>query len=285
MPKRDRSRGFSFTYWLDTGYGEEELLGLDCAYMIYQYELAPTTDRVHIQGYMRYDDAVAYSYIHEQCPGIWIEKAKASEAKNVRYCSKLASRIAGPYEHGDRPKQGYRSDLSLQYEMVKSGKTPLDVVAEIPEAARHIKHLQTYSAAITNRSKDFVPKVYIRWGPSGTGKTRWCYDTYGHDGVFKLAYNKTNAWWDGYANQKCILIDDWPLQDKSQLHVYHWLLEWTDRYPTWIPFKGGMTRLGESDIVVTSNEHPLTWFGGEGLRALERRVTSVDQILTTELDP
>lgn len=276
MPRQAKSRNFAFTYHLqDGGTEEENILSVQCDYLIYQYELG-AEGRVHIQGFMSFKNEVTFKKIHNVCPMIWVQKAKASAAKNIQYCSKSDTRIAGPYEWGDRPCQGYRSDLIVQCNMIKEGKAPLDVVADIPQACRNIKYLQTYAAAITNRSPGFVPKVFIRYGPSGSGKTRWVFDTYGHAGVFKLAYNKGTAWWDGYSNQKCILLDDWPLIEDS--NVYNWLLEWCDRYPTSVQFKGGVTRLGESDIVITSNDPPITWFGGRGLRALERRVTSIEHV-------
>jgi len=281
-----RSRNFTFTYhfnddekWsaesLPLEREEDLLLMGPWSYLIYQIEMCPTTDRLHLQGFMTFENKVSFKQLHEWFPGMWVKKSKASALKNIQYCSKLDTRVDGPYEYGDRPCQGYRSDLAMQLEMIKNGVEPLDVVAEVPMASRNIKHMMVYSAALCKRPADFVPDVFIRWGPSGTGKTRWAYDNY--RSVFSVPYKRDNIWWDGYANQACILIDDWPLETDEGL--YNLLLAWTDRYNVWVPFKGGMTRLGVGAIVITSNTEPSQWWAGKGMRALERRVKSVENVM------
>lgn len=278
MPSVRRSRGFCFTYFFSSlneqETAEDNILSLDTEYLIYQYEMCPTTSKIHLQGYMYFTNPVTFTMLHNNCPNIWIQKAKGSPQQNIDYCSKSASRIDGPYEHGMRPRQGSRSDLASHLALIKDGVNPMDVVAANPMASRHIKHLMVYQASITTRPSNFEPKVYIRWGPSGSGKTRWCYDTY--TSVYKLTYNKQQAWWDGYGNEKCILLDDWPMIEDE--NIYYWLLQWTDRYPCNIPFKGGMTRLGTGDIVLTHNEDPSLWFHNRGLRSLTRRITNIENI-------
>lgn len=278
MP-RQRSRGFCFTYHFSSfneqKSAEDNLANLATEFQIYQYELCPTTGKVHIQGYLYYSDQVSFSTIHAMCPGIWITNAKGSPAQNIAYCSKESTRIAGPYERGNRPAQGSRSDLAEQLALVRGGMEPMDVIASIPMASKHIKHLMVYQTSLVNRPPNWAPNVFILWGDSGVGKTRYVYDNY--TSVYCVTYNKGGAWWDGYANQKAILFDDWPLIEDP--NIYYWFLRWLDRYPCNIPFKGGMTRLGTSDIFITHNKDPCLWFHSEGLRALERRITRITNML------
>lgn len=272
-----RSRNFSFTYHIteDIPEPEENLLSLDTKYIIYQYEKAPNTGAIHIQGFMVFENKKTFAHIHHKCPEIWVQSARASALKNINYCSKADTRVAGPYEHGERPNQGHRSDLKVALDRIKEGKSFEQVIEEFPGTSLFTKALQVYQSVLIKRPKDFVPKVFIRWGPSGSGKTRWAYDNY--ETVFALEYEKQGAWWDGYANEKCILIDDWPLNTAEE--VYNWLLRWTDRYPVKTRIKGAMINLSTSDIVITSNHPPAAWFGGRGLQALERRVTSVVHVV------
>lgn len=277
--KKVRDRNFSITYhyeqdkiYLDEA--EENLLAMPSKYLCYSYEEGKD-GRVHIQAVATFENKTSYDQIHQWCPGIWVAKCKASLATNINYCSKLDTHIAGPYEWGTRPCQGYRSDLVVQCEMIKNGSTPMQVVAEHPIASRNYKCLMIYQAAITNRDRNIPPVVHIRYGATGTGKTKWCYDTW-DESVFRVSYVKGGSWWDGYGNQKCILFDDWPLiSDES---IYFLLLMVTDRYNCMVPFKGGMTSLGTGAIVITTNDPPNTWFGGRGLQALERRITSVTRV-------
>lgn len=276
--KQQRGNSFAFTYHYNEAENltlddcEQNLRRLPCSYIIFSYEMGKEDGRIHIQGFMSFATQTAFSGIHKHCPGIWIEKARASAAQNIAYVSKLDTHVAGPFEFGSRPCQGYRSDLVVMGDMIKEGKTPDDVVMQIGlSAARIYKHLQTYSSVLISRPRDFTPKVFVRYGPSGIGKTKWVYDTY--KTVYALTYKKNSIWWDGYANQECILIDDWPLIADED--IYNNLLVWCDRYPAKVNFKGGMVNLGASDIVITSNDPPATWFGGRGLRALARRITDI----------
>lgn len=276
MPRQERNRNFAFTYHAGNDYieeCEERLLTLPCKYLIFQYELGKE-GTVHIQGFCTFENKITYSTIQVYCPGIHVEKAKASALRNIAYCSKLDTRVAGPYEHGERPCQGYRSDLAIMGDMVKAGKDPETVVAEMGMgAARVYKHLQVYASCLVTRGRDFVPRVFIRWGDAGAGKTRWAYDNY--KTVHKIPYNNP-IWWDGYCNQDIVVFDDWDLiGDRS---IYNQLLNWTDRYPTKVPIKGGMVNLGTCDILITSNFNPITWFSGKGMQALARRVTSIEHV-------
>lgn len=278
MPRQPKSRNFAFTYHYDEATGrtpeqcEENILTVPCKYLIFSYEKGKEDDRVHLQGFMSFENEVTFAAIHVYCPGIWVQKARASALKNIAYCSKLDTRVAGPYEHGERPCQGYRSDLQEMGTMISAGLRPEEVVKEVGmKAAVVFKHLQTYAACLVSRPPGWSgPNVYVRWGAPGTGKTRWAYDNY--KTVHKIPYNSP-IWWDGYCNQDIVVFDDWDLV--GDRNIYYNILNWTDRYPTKVPIKGGMINLGTCDILITSNFDPRTWFSGKGMQALERRVTNV----------
>jgi len=282
MPSKNRSRNFAFTYHAGNDYieeCEEKLLTLPCDYLIFQYEMGKQDDRVHIQGFCSFKNKIAFSTIHVYCPGIHVESAKATALKNIAYCTKLDTRVAGPYEHGERPCQGYRSDLVVMGEMVKNGIPVRKVIAEVGMgAARMSKHLMTYAQSLyPERDRNVQPKVYIRWGPANSGKTRPIWEKYGDDQVYQPVYQKGTVWWDNYVGQQCVLMDDWPWETNTDL--YHDLLRWTDRYRQPLNVKGGSCVMGNSDFYLTSNVNPDLWFGGAGLRALARRITQIEEIV------
>ena len=51
-----------------------------------------------------------------------------------------------------------------------------------------------------------MPTIYWFFGESGSGKTRWAFDKYGYENVY--VKNCSHKWWNGYTQQKCILLDD-----------------------------------------------------------------------------
>lgn len=104
-----RSRAYCFTANVPDGEDPDildENTKIDGAsYQVWQYERAPTTGQIHIQGYVyfanpRYLQAVK-TLIYDWC-GIQahLEVAMGTPEQNKEYCSKDESRLAGPYEVG-----------------------------------------------------------------------------------------------------------------------------------------------------------------------------------------
>nr|WAE42603.1 MAG: replication associated protein [Cressdnaviricota sp.] len=272
------SRNFAFTYHIQDGDEEERILALNTKYLIFQYEEGKDSSGVHLQGFMIFEHQKKFTYIQERCHGIWVTSCRASAMKNITYCSKADTRIAGPFEHGDRPCQGYRNDLLVQCDQIKSGKDVNSIMRDDPRALRNEKYLLKYKQILTETKRNWnvPPNVHVRYGKLGLGKTRHIYEKYGPENIFSVPYKKGNTWWDGYCGQAAILFDDWPLvQDEG---IYHEMLKWTDRYPCRVQVKCGMTDLGTSDIYITTNDPPITWFGGKGLAALARRLTTVTHV-------
>lgn len=256
-------------------------------YLIYQYEMS-TSGTPHIQAYCFFSKRVAFSALKALLPSAHIESAKGSPQQNIHYCSKpvpscackhcrdpLPIRLDGPYEYGARPVQGKRNDLVEATLMIDAGHSVLGIVKANRKMLRVKRYLDSYiRLCIPPRDRNIPPNVYIRWGEPGVGKTRWCYDNYSTVYKCPAPSSSGTVWFDGYVGQSCILLDDWPLVDCKD-DLYNFLLDLCDRYPTLKPVKGDFVSVGSSSIVLTSNADPDTWFGGKGLRALARRVTTV----------
>lgn len=108
------------------------------------------------------------------------------------------------------------------------------------------------------------PIIYWRWGPSGVGKTRWAFDTFGYGNVYMKDGSK---WWDGYDQQKCILIDDF--EGASDFRQF---LRVLDRYPYQSENKGGYIKLNSPYIVITSEFPPAHFWKNNELYQVVRRI-------------
>ena len=81
------------------------------------------------------------------------------------------------------------------------------------------------------------PEVWVLWGPSGTGKSRFVAKRWP-----KAFWKSPEAkWWDGYAGQEVVVLDDFkdyamPLVDLQRL------LDW---YPLWVEVKGDLYHAGQ----------------------------------------
>jgi len=85
-------------------------------YLVYQTESAPTTGRLHIQGYLECNRKVTVAGLKVCVPwlgyGAHIEAAKGTWQSNKNYCQKDDSRAEGPNgEYGSPIIKGARTDL------------------------------------------------------------------------------------------------------------------------------------------------------------------------------
>ena len=82
------------------------------------------------------------------------------------------------------------------------------------------------------------------WGPPGSGKTHSVH------AMYPGLYNKTqNKYWDGYAAQKTVLLDD---LDHQGEHLFHYLKIWADKWPIQGETRVGQTPLTHARFIVTS---------------------------------
>lgn len=241
---------------------------------VFQFEVSPDTQRVHVQGYLRlqpgqswklkrFKKAVGFNTLraHLALP------CRGSDTENRDYCTKDESRLPGtdPWEHGtfDDKKQGQRSDLMDAADIIKQGGDLVDVAtshpgsfiryhrgfAELKEILRKKERLLAWPGTPNPEGR---PICDFRWyyGPSGSGKTRAVYDEFTPSAVYSKC--ATNKWFDGYDpdKHKCILIDDYRPNPGLP---YTELLSLLDIYPKSVERKLGTLHLGNSAIIVTSN--------------------------------
>lgn len=249
-------------------------------YYTYQVEQAPSTGHYHLQGYVVFENSKRFAGVQKLIPKAHIEPAKGNAVQNKAYCQKAESRVPGtePREGGSIPTQGKRTDISPACDAIRDGASKAELAFSFPEQVvkygRGMERLWEWSLGELGRSEP--PVVHIRWGPPGTGKTRWAYDTFGAASIYTVVDTGSKFWWDGYEprTHSCILFDDY-----TGGHSHTQILQWLDRYPTRGEIKGGTVPLIFDTVVFTSNFAPDAWLGwGTRLSALMRRVTFVTNV-------
>lgn len=147
------------------------------------------------------------------------------------------------------------------------GKTDIELAQEYGgmylRSANALKHLRCE----TFKDRKEAPKVIWAYGPSGYGKTRWAHDNYKDDLYVKMP---SNHWWDGYKQQKCVLLDDYD----GSLYKYKALLQLLDRYPHRVEIKGGSMPFNSEVIYITSSQSPLDIYTMSDWQ-LVRRITEI----------
>jgi len=248
-------------------------------YLCFQPEIAPSTGKLHYQGYCYYENQVRFGTV-KQFLVDWgfnnahIERANGSASDNIRYCSKDESRAPGGifYEFGDRPVQGKRSDLEKIADLIEAGESLHDIAIQNPGTyMKFHSGIKAMNALMKckPRSPTEAPTVYWWFGPTGVGKSRKAFEDYPD------AYVMMNSmWWDGYEGEKTVIIDDY----RPSLCTFQELLRILDRYPMRVQMKGSSCELSATHFVISTTQRPeVLWYGrtAEALNQLLRRITHI----------
>lgn len=294
------SNGGQFTKWtwtLNNYTPEEEQNILESfengtvSYVIYGKETCPSTGTPHLQGYLEVPKKLRLGGI-KRISGFTrchLAGSRGSPSENKDYCSKGEQSkqeweefgTSGPnyglnavvVEHG-RPSrgQGRRNDLESVRDSIDAGASVDELWSEhFGQMVRYEKAFKRYKHLKSKRDPNVTPEVYVIWGPTGNGKSR--FPRVMDPELFSVP-DVTLQWWDGYEDQKTILLDDFDGKDCPIARF----LRYIDRYDVQVPVKGSFTPLLATRIWISSNTHPDDWFPNEALvkkDAVRRRITKI----------
>ncbi len=270
----------------DKGSSTSDIPSLDskCTikYVCYQLELCPTTKRAHIQGYVQLRNSVRYAGCQSALgwDNAHVERKQGTIDQAISYTKKEESKIGTWFEHGSKPLgRGKRSDLDRLSEDIHAGSGLRDIA--LNSTAAFIRYHRGIAAAINlltpAPSREKI-KVFVLFGATGTGKSRWCHEH------FPDAY-----WWPksangadyalGYDGRKRVTV----LDDFHGGMRFTTLLRVLDRYPLYLNTQGNNAPYCGDLILITTNYPVSEWYtykdalSGRILRslpALERRITN-----------
>lgn len=282
-----RSRNWVFTLNADR---DEEILwlaaGAPCPlgawfesgkidYLVCQVE---KVGHYHIQGYIQGRKDLRLSQLQKLNKRAHWEVRHGTHDQARDYCTKEASRVAGPWELGHaHANQGQRNDLEAIAEMVKANKTNIEIVeslgAGVSKFAKNISWLRfAFKEAESDRQLQGV-KIYTLWGSTGVGKTFAAVNLMAGGNDYYIAEcpssKGTKLWFDGYEGQKTLILDDF----NGDFCAFRYLLRVLDKYKFKIEIKGSFTWAVWTTVIITTNIHPSGWFSGIDVTPLKRRLT------------
>lgn len=242
--ENSRSRGWCFTA---NNYDEEYerwVQTLDCQFLIYGRERAPTTGTRHLQGYLHFQQAKSRAQVCRLLPRAHVERRMGTIRQAVDYCKK-----GGDFWTKGDIQMDAASDKKAEWaEVIKLAKDgAMDELEE--KYPRHfLQYFKTLMSIRAYNSKPLDGDLQHEWwyGPTGTGKSRAAWERYPNHYAKPL-----NKWWDGYRGQEVVVIEEWEPKNEctaSKLKI------WADRYPFPAEIKGGtIERIRPLKIIVTSN--------------------------------
>lgn len=241
----------------------------DVRYAIYQLEQGES-GTVHFQGYVEFHKRTRLTRVREILPRAHWETRRGTAKQARAYCVKQDSTYRdGPWEHGTMGSQGVSSDLLTAAEMIAAGSRPSAIAGEYPTTwIRYGRGLLDLALRLSPPRSE-PPTIYVLWGSTGSGKSRWAFDNYDAEDIYIVPGQ--GEWMDSYEQQKVVMFDEFyggiPWSE---------LLKLTDRYPHKAKTKGSFVNFNPSIMVFTSNRHPRDWYQNiQCHAAFARRVTSV----------
>lgn len=262
-PPPKKARGWMITSY-DLWLRPDKIDGIQ--YTCWQKEECPTTKRHHLQIFTYFKSAKTFGQIKKLIGNGHIEPARRID-DCIDYCQKDETRVEGPWEHGDIPEQGKRTDIENLKTAIMEGASMETIAKNFSmQYVRYNKGIALLRSMLSG-VRTWPTEVHIIWGPPNTNKTRRVWDE--SKNVYVKANNK---WWDNYDLQETVLIDDFDNTWQHSISRTDWLTL-TDRYPHHIEIKGGTVKFLAKKIYITSNYDPKYWYMYD--EAFQRRVTTV----------
>jgi len=239
-----RSRGWCFTLNNYTVLQEEELLQIPCQYIVIGREVG-ASGTPHLQGFIYFSDAKTLKRMKKYNTAMHLEKMRGTTDQAADYCIK-----DGAFqERGERPAsqavKGIKGaeKIADMWACAKAGKIELLPVSMV-KTAEYV--FAKYGPKPIDR--EILDNVWI-WGPTGCGKSRRVRDEN------PLFYSKPmSKWWDGYANEDVVVLDDFAPEHGKYLGYF--LKIWADHYVFNAEVKGSMLRIRPKRVIITS-QYPL----------------------------
>nr|WAE42154.1 MAG: replication associated protein [Cressdnaviricota sp.] len=246
MADKSRGRNWCFTY---NNYPDTVLVDtVECDYIAYSHEVAPTSGTPHLQGYIHWDNPLRFTSVKTRLPGCHIELMRGRFDQNEAYCSKagkLIERGTAPV-HNDNNGANEITRWQGYYDSAIQGK--MDDI--------HPKVRIQYYATLKRIRNDHCPKpvnlpsvcgIWI-YGPPETGKTKRVCEKYPEH------YSKMgNKWWDDYNGEPVVFLDEF---DSCHIKECLSLLKhWADFKAFRCENKGASIYIRPEKFIICSNHH------------------------------
>lgn len=251
--------------------GNDMMKYLECEYIIFQHEIGESGN-YHFQMFIYFKTLTSFNYMKKKLPEAHIKKC-ISIIGAVNYCSKLDTRVKGPFECGVRPAQGKRNDIDDCKKSIIAGAKLKDIYMNHTGTMVKFSSGMTSFYHIIKTPRVNVPNVYWFWGDTGVGKSKRAFDEASNLG--SVYFKNLTKWWDLYDYEDSIIINDYRFNTDLNLE---YLLNLTDRYAFIVEYKRGSLHFNSKNIFITCDVHPNEIFEGKSYKQLERRLTLIEEI-------
>jgi len=261
-------RNFAFTdYILDVVFWEDICKSQKVKYLLLGDEVCPSTGKRHFQGFIIFEHPRTLNNVIKLFAPRHTESCYAAAIFNNRYCSKSGNLAL---EYGEKPVgKGKRTDIDAVKTMVKDGAGLKDIW-NVTTSYQSLRFAQI-GFQLYAKKRDWKTYVIWCWGPTGSGKSKWAFETYPNSWC---GGNIVNGFvFDGYNGEDTAILDDF----RSCHMKFHEILRLFDRYQYRVRTIGGSTEFLARTLVVTTCYRPEEFYKEEreDIGQLIRRIDEV----------
>ncbi len=267
MPSKPSARKYQLTINnpADHGYTHEQLRSILDQFpsLLYWCMCDETGEQgtPHTHVYAAFSNSVMFDTMQRRFYGVHIEMAKGSHRENRDYVCKEGKWLDNAKHETNHPetfeewgelppdKSKSESQAAQILQMVKDGKSNLDIIDAIPTAYAKVSYIDKLRQDLLNdRHKDEWRKLEVTyiWGDTAAGKTRSVMEKHGYSQVYRVT-NYEHPF-DGYQGEDVILFDEFRSSIKmSDMLVY------LDGYPVKLPCRYADKQACFTKVYIVSN--------------------------------
>lgn len=248
---------------------------------------------MHLQGYCQFKKRIGLKKTQrlinpERPEGVHVEMRKGSHAQAREYIANDEKEGSlGWVEWGEPFTEGARMDLNQIGHWLKQGKTTGDIYRLMRDEhwGAWSRVYRSIEAGWQKQQEETIQEwtdiqVIVFWGPTGTGKSKRARAMTRLQNCYPLMTDTNPIWFDRYANQPDLLIEEFRTKNMS-LEMFLTIL---DGYPRLLPVKGGTVWKNWTRVIVTSNKPPHRWYGQDVYAehgdacVLKRRISKIYKV-------
>lgn len=207
----------------------------------------------HYQIYIENPTAIRFDTLKNKLPNAHIEPRRGTKQEAYDYVTKSETKIGENFGNGEirlTRTQGQRVDIENVMQMVKDGATDAEIEQVYPvtmfkydkaiERTRQRQLESKYGKMFRELSVTYI------YGNAGAGKTRYVYDTYGYENVFRVT-----DWshpFDGYAWENVMVFEEF----RSSVRIEQ-MLNYIDGHPLKLEARYGKRQACFEKVFIITN--------------------------------
>lgn len=245
---------------------------------VWQLEKAPTTGKLHHQGYVEFTKPARMGVLQRAMRGVHVEVRRGTREQAMAYCRKEESREAGPWSYGFiEGNEGQMVDFNRLTDMLNRGVTAQEVQKQYPMVyMKYGAKIKSYIADLQHHEgneRTERARLVVFAGQAGTGKTLTV-QAWSKKGGLRV-YERSmyeEKYWPGYEKQEVLLLDEF-MGDKHAGLEHLNMLATSARCI--LPQKHSQAVLQAKIVFICSNMQRSLWYPRETpdrRASLERRV-------------